>query len=382
MDGSTPGPSVAMAAAGMPALRRIWDDHYCKKCMVDGVDGWECLRCGMKHKPVHHTRACAHFAKMPNEGVKVCTAEIPNVEFRRYLDLWQQIKSKKGGSIKTKLSISETKEYHLDTAVEQLMETKKKRTKISTELQEYYDVVGSSKSTYLPSGQPAIDTAFENMKQQDLNQMNQARMDVSIATFFHENNLSDSAAESPAFAMMIKNARLVGSDYKCPPRKAIGGSLLDLNYKNCQERNKKTLLAEADTFGLSWLSDGATISRMPLINILGLCANHPPTCVKIHDCTGHMTEGNKKDASYIAGLMEDVVLQYDPDKSRTTLFWFDGASNVQKAGRILEAKFPRAYSLHGGEHVVSLFFSDVSKLLPIKASISLIFLTIYVTTHI
>ena len=34
--------------------------------------------------------------------------------------------------------------------------------------------------------------------------------------------------------------------------------------------------------------------------------------------------------------------------------------------KILEAKFPRSYSLHGGEHVVSLFFSDIAKILEIK----------------
>ena len=78
-----------------------------------------------------------------------------------------------------------------------------------------------------------------------------------------------------------------------------------------------------------------------------------------------MTKGGKKDATYTTDLMEDIV-----DKTRTIIFWFDGASNVQKAGKILEQKFPRAYSLHGGEHVVSLFFSDISKYPEIKVSSS------------
>jgi hypothetical protein len=69
-----------------------------------------------------------------------------------------------------------------------------------------------------------------------------------------------------------------------------------------------------------------------------------------------MTQGGQKDATYIADLMEDIVLKYDPE---TTCTWFDGASNVQKAGKILEQKFSRSYSLHGGEHIVSLFFSDI-----------------------
>ena len=34
---------------------------------------------------------------------------------------------------------------------------------------------------------------------------------------------------------------------------------------------------------------------------------------------------------------------------------------MAKAGGVLEAKFPRSYALHGGEHIVSLFFDDLLK---------------------
>ena len=87
-------------------------------------------------------------------------------------------------------------------------------------------------------------------------------------------------------------------------------------------------------FGLSWLSDGSNIARTPLINVLGLCADTPPTCVAIKDCSGHMSVGGKKDAEYIANLLEDVIVPYDPDKTKSTIFWFDDAGNVQKAGKI------------------------------------------------
>ncbi len=55
-------------------------------------------------------------------------------------------------------------------------------------------------------------------------------------------------------------------------------------------------------------------------------------------------------------------------KDNTDVFFFDGASNVQKAGLVLEQKYPRAHTLHGAEHVISLFFSDIAKLVPIKVS--------------
>jgi hypothetical protein len=52
----------------------------------------------------------------------------------------------------------------------------------------------------------------------------------------------------------------------------------------------------------------------------------------------------------------------------TDLFFFDGASNVQKAGRILAISCKTAHCLHGAEHVISLFFSDLAKLPQIKVS--------------
>jgi hypothetical protein len=53
-----------------------------------------------------------------------------------------------------------------------------------------------------------------------------------------------------------------------------------------------------------------------------------------------MAEGGKKDASYIADLFEEKVMEYDPTKICTDVFYFDGASNVQKAGEVLMARFP------------------------------------------
>ena len=85
--------------------------------------------------------------------------------------------------------------------------------------------------------------------------------------------------------------------------------------------------------------DGATIHCMPLMNILAMSGVTPPITVSIQDCSKHMAEGGKKDASYIADLFEEKVLEYDPQRIYTDVFFFDGASNVQKAGNVLMARF-------------------------------------------
>ena len=68
----------------------------------------------------------------------------------------------------------------------------------------------------------------------------------------------------------------------------------------------------------------------------------------------------------MASLFEEKVAKFDPQNQLTDVFFFDGASNVQKAGEVLMAKYPCSFSVHGGGHMVSLFFSSIAKLKPIK----------------
>ncbi len=65
------------------------------------------------------------------------------------------------------------------------------------------------------------------------------------------------------------------------------------------DKNISKLLQDAEVFGLRWLEDGATIKLIPLLNTLVLCGNAPPTVVSIVDCTSYMSDGGKKDATYV-----------------------------------------------------------------------------------
>jgi hypothetical protein len=59
----------------------------------------------------------------------------------------------------------------------------------------------------------------------------------------------------------------------------------------------------------------------------------------------------------------------DPDKQFIDCVFFDGASNVQKSGKIMQVHYPRVMVLHGAEHVVSLFFKDLSNIQVVKHQI-------------
>jgi len=101
---------------------------------------------------------------------------------------------------------------------------------------------------------------------------------------------------------------------------------------------------------------------VPFINVLASSVHNYAALLDVLDCSRHVAKGGKKDARYIANKFRPYMDELDSDKTKIDLVAFDGASSVQKAGDILEVHYPRVTIIHGMEHVVSLFFSDVFKL--------------------
>ena len=194
-----------------------------------------------------------------------------------------------------------------------------------------------------------------------------ARMDVAITDFLHSHLLPFSLAQDPKLIKIIDEARKLGPLYTPPNRNEIAGKYLDALYVTHWKEQMRTLISEAHIFGITIFGDGATVKTIPLFNILAAGVNNPFALLDIADCTGHLAEGGKKDAKYIAKVIMPLIQQIESEedilkrKSQGTvdLVFFDGASNVQNAGEILRAFNPRITVGHGAEHVVSLFFSDV-----------------------
>ena len=105
--------------------------------------------------------------------------------------------------------------------------------------------------------------------------------------------MPDAVVESPRFKQLISVCRLLGDKFVPPYANKLGGTLLDLNFKMTYEHNKEELLKKAGTFGLAFMGNGATIHRMPLMNILAMSGTSSPVTVGIVDCTTHMAEGGK-----------------------------------------------------------------------------------------
>jgi len=116
---------------------------------------------------------------------------------------------------------------------------------------------------------------------------NNACTEMAIADFFHAQNIPDAVVESPEFKRLVRQCRLVDSTFVIPSKKKIGGELLDINFANIKEINKSPAV-----FGVVIMGDGATIHRMPLLNILAMSGTTPPLTIGILDCTTHIRGGN------------------------------------------------------------------------------------------
>ena len=138
----------------------------------------------------------------------------------------------------------------------------------------------------LLENQPSMEASLQKLSQSDIRCSNNSQLEMAIADFFHCDGVSFNLAGSQRFARVIHCARLVGDDFKIPHRHKIGGPLLDINFQTCYDANIRSLTKESYVFGLAFMSDGATVKRMPLVNVLGMCANIPPVPLAIEDCSG------------------------------------------------------------------------------------------------
>ena len=68
-------------------------------------------------------------------------------------------------------------------------------------------------------------------------------------------------------------------------------------------------------------------------------------------------------------LFLPLLERLDRLKERTDIAFFDGGSNVQLAGRIMQAVYPQITVVHGLKHLLSLVFEDIAKIEVVKVSL-------------
>ena len=90
---------------------------------------------------------------------------------------------------------------------------------------------------------------------------------------------------------MLDLERNVSKCYKPPNRKLMSKDLLDVIHGQKMERKLILIKKESDIFGLFFLVDGATISRIPLLNILVSGGDIPVSVLDFFGCQVHSASG-------------------------------------------------------------------------------------------
>ena len=192
-----------------------------------------------------------------------------------------------------------------------------------------------------------------------------ARLTAALVDFTQVMGLPDTIPSCPKMGKVLDLAKKCSKDYKPPGRNEVGGKYLEQNFACYREKIVASLLTDADTFGIAMYADGATVKRAPLINILGSGVHNNAAILEIKDCSEHAATGGKKDAKYVAqALMEHVEQLQKEAPNSVDLVIFDGAANVQKAGLIMQRKYPKISVIKGGEHVIALMFKDLFTKVP------------------
>jgi len=318
---------------------------------------WTCLHCGTAFKGWNATKVTYHLAKEKGADIRPCTGVQSKEERELYNVLFKQHANKKKAKNNAKEGLNreiESKQAQTVAAWREQSSRRAKHRRIGS-----IGSVASKQSNQSTSHQTKIAVDAPNPDAA-------SDLTIAIADFIYSEGLPFSLVESPKLQRILTCAKLASSTYIPPSRKEIGDTLLTETYEVHIKIQDNNLCKDADVFGLCLFGDGATVKRMPLINILASGAHLPAAVLEIVNCQHHLAEGGKKSAEYIAELFKPHMERLDPHKQRVDLLYFDGASNVQKAGRILQEYYPRVTCLHGAEHVVSLIFQDICKMPEVK----------------
>ncbi len=339
------------------------DPHATQFVTDDGKKRWRCEWCKKDFALWNATKALYHLVKKRKVDIAPCQAKIGQESMSRYLELYKRKKNKIDQVARRRDLVERSIESKNERAAVSLESTKQKKKNLLSSSSSLTSTIKSSKGNspnmYSTPGSNATRDLVQTTIYGGPTPNADAKLTMAIADFIHSCGLPFRIADHPKFRKMIQLARLTGSNFRFPSRNQVSNELLDINYDSYLENTKETLSNNINVFGLSFYGDGATVRRMPLLNVMASGAFMHTAVLEIINCTSHIEVGGKKDARYIASLFRphmDIFEEQNPNC--VDYCTFDGAANVRKAGEVLAAHYPRIVCTHGAEHVISLFFQD------------------------
>jgi hypothetical protein len=348
---------------------------------TDGRQRWRCLWC---NKTFHWnpTKALCHLARVGKSDIAICTGKIDETHAANYLKLYNARNKKKDNAVAVQKVIEDSITKHNNNSAS-VLEGKRKRTSssatrygretgsLSSTLTTIISVDGhssSGKTKRLKMNSPPVrkndpKKYLQLLVHDGTNASVESKLTMAIADMIHSCGLPFSFASNLKFRRVLGLSRRVPLTYKPPGRNQVATELLDINYDSLMSANRSKLIEDIDVFGLTFYGDGATVRKMPLINILASGGHLHTAVMEIVDATEQMQSAGKKDARYLASLFRPHIDYFEKTYPNSVDYCtMDGAGSVQKAAHVLNARYPRIFVTHGAEHVISLFFQDCFKL--------------------
>jgi len=377
---------MSQSTIKLKPLTTIWE---CSKIEKSGNE-WKCLWCNKTFKGVNHNRALSHVSGKRlygATGISQCEGRIDQTFLNRYCQL-ADIKTEQRSKKESKSSVQALMiQCSQNAIVSKIQENKsdkqnKKRnskdsytSSISPMSHSPIDVTNQELSSVSDCNQSSKKPRYQTLLNFNNNQKEyvccEEKVDVAIANLIISKGLPFSLAEDVLFQQVINVARNAPVNYQPPSRDKISGEFLEMLHNQYVEKCHEKLKINVMFNGLSIMGDGATIKKSPLMNYLVSSPECPVFVAKILDATPHLIKGGNKNCEYIERSIRPILQQLDPTKKLFDVAFFDGATNVQKAGQLLAELYPRISTIHGCEHVMSLFFSDLLRKTPLKVLVQL-----------
>ena len=379
-------------------LDSYWESPYIVLSSNNGIWSWQCHHCGSTYRGKNASKAGKHLTGLGCQHIVVCKGAISSAWRSLYRDLAQRMAERRAATSNNAAQFQRLQSRHDAASLKSVQKEKDARSQAAKARQSSSDsshqsslqfshlsqgnssggslplisrpaagvrssstlnswIQTNSKSKPPPKGQMTLAAGLPNPTGNEV-----ARN--AVARYLISTNKPLSDCEDLLFQTMCLSFRNVDSKFKFPSRGTLTDQYLPAHAKSRREDSYHKLKANAKDFGVAIFGDGATIKRLPLVNLLASSGTCPSALLEIVDCTKHMSEGGIKSAEYIAGLMEPHVEKLGKD--HVDLFLFDGASNVQKAGKLMAIHHPRTTCVHAAEHLISLFLGDICKLRPVQ----------------
>ena len=132
------------------------------------------------------------------------------------------------------------------------------------------------------------------------------------------------------------------------------------NYDADIAENKRLLaLSGIEKFGLALTTDGATIQRHAMMNVMALSVVFSSVMlVAVLDASEHLSKGLHKDAEYIANSIIPIIRQL-PNPLCLDLVICDGAADMTRFRALLCAVFPFVLSIWCISHITNRIFAKI-----------------------